>query len=627
MDKSGNSETVSDLETLGKVKGFKLVHMNVRSITKKIDQLKTMLHDVKLDVITMSESWLNNSVSSNSLLLNNYVMFRQDRNLSVVSKKRGGGLLTYIASKHAADSEELPDISKSNADIEAQWSIIYSPKCRNVAICNVYRPPTGNVKRAIDYLEESLGSFDLERTDVFILGDLNINYLNNSSPEFRRLQFFAKSNGLVQVIQSTTRNNDKSKSLLDVILTNSIYVDSAGTLDHFISDHQPIYVVKGLPTLAVFVDFRKAFDCVQHPILLQKLASINLHKDVLRWFESYLSGRSQRVLANNVFSKPLEVTQGVPQGSVLGPLFYIIYANDISRTIKHCEAALYADDTVLYLSNPVFEKTVKNVQNDVNALSSWCTKNGIQMNVDKTKVMMFGNPKKIENLPTFGIKVKDTPLKTSSEYKYLGMTLDGQLNYDKHIQKVIANVTPKLKQFRRMRGFLNSKAAILIYKNMIMPMIEYGDIFLSGATAENRKKLQILQNKGLRCALKKDKFKNVSELHKEGKIMRLKYRRAQHVFSHMYDMSQFNRNLRGRGREGVGTRSQNKKLLKIRKPNTEKFKKSLAYRGPKSWNALPENIHHTRTRSQFNSQIRAFLEDKIKRQTESSIIPEDRLDN
>ena len=127
-----------------------------------------------------------------------------------------------------------------------------------------------------------------------------------------------------------------------------------------------------------------------------------------------------------------------------------------------------------------------------------------------------------------------------------GMTLDGQLNYDKHIQRIIANVTPKLKQFRRMRGFLNSKAAIFIYTNMILPMIEYGDIFLSGATAENCKKLQILQNKGLRCALRKDKFESVSELHKAGKIMRLKHRRTQHCLSHMYVMSLHGKNCKKR---------------------------------------------------------------------------------
>ena len=100
------------------------------------------------------------------------------------------------------------------------------------------------------------------------------------------------------------------------------------------------------PTLAAFVDFRKAFDCVQHPMLVQKLSRMGLDGRVVDWFRIYLKDRRQQVLANNVRSSFQPITQGVPQGSVLGPLFYILYANDIVSIIKNCRVALYADDTV-----------------------------------------------------------------------------------------------------------------------------------------------------------------------------------------------------------------------------------------------------------------------------------------
>ena len=114
----------------------------------------------------------------------------------------------------------------------------------------------------------------------------------------------------------------------------------------------------GMPTLATFVDFRKAFDCVQHGVLLDKLYWLGVGKD---WFRSYLSDRKQRVLANNTYSSYKTVTQGVPQGSVLGPLFYILYANDIVDKIKHCKIAMYADDTVLYTSGRDFGKSMGNM--------------------------------------------------------------------------------------------------------------------------------------------------------------------------------------------------------------------------------------------------------------------------
>ena len=255
---------------------------------------------------------------------------------------------------------------------------------------------------------------------------------------------------------------------------------------------------KKLPVLATFVDFRKAFDCVQHQVLLSKLADMGISSRVVAWFKSYLTNRKQKVLANNVHSSSLDITQGVPQGSVLGPLFYIIYANDIMEKIKNCNIALYADDTVLYTAGKNFERTVANMQEDLDALSLWCIDNGISMNVEKTQLMLFGQPKKLKEHPTFNIVYNGSPLQSVSHYKYLGMTLDSQLNYNQHVQKTIAIVSNKLKQFRRMCFFLDKKAAVLVYKNMILPILEYEDIFMVGTSVENRRRLQVLQNKGIR---------------------------------------------------------------------------------------------------------------------------------
>ena len=121
-------------------------------------------------------------------------------------------------------------------------------------------------------------------------------------------------------------------------------------------------------------------------------------------------------------------------------------------------------------------------------LDGWCTANGIKMNTDKTKLMWFGGAKKLKELPDPEIVVDGTPILTVNSYKYLGVTLDGQLNYSKHIGRLIAGASVKLRQFRRMRSFLNTRAAVLVYKSMLLPLLEYGDIFLGGATVENRKK-------------------------------------------------------------------------------------------------------------------------------------------
>ena len=377
-------------------------------------------------------------------------------------------------------------------------------------------------------------------------------------------------------------------------------VHSIAQLTNFINTSMD----KGQPTLAAFIDFRKVFDCVQHSILLGKLSSIGIDNRAVKWFESYLSDREQRVLANIIYSSYQSVTQGVPQGSVLGPLFYIIYANDINNIIKSCKIALYADDTVLYTANVNFQKSINKVQKDIDALSQWCVQNGIRMNIEKTKLMVFGSQVKVKQLPDFTVTVEELPLTLTNSYKYLGMTLDSQLNYDKHVQNIITRVSLKLKQLRRMRYFLDVRAATLVYKSMILPIMEYGDTFLVGATAEKRKKLQTLQNKGLSCALSLDRDISTEELHRRAKLQKLKNRREQHLLSHMFDIVSYGRQLRKPRLSGVRTRSQNKKMIKLRKPNTEKYKKSLAYMGPQKWNSLPDQYHHLKTRLHFNTRIK-----------------------
>ena len=230
--------------TLRKSKGFKLVHLNVRSIPKKIDQLRILLDNAKLDVLTISVTWLNKSINSQSVQIKGFVAFRQDRVPGTGIKKRGGGLLTLINEKYATECEELLDLNKASSDIEAHWSIIYRPHCKNVVVGNIYRPPSGNLDKAVKYIDDCVREFDLNKLEIFIMGDSNMNYKNKTLKEYKKVNFLTQSNGLSQVINNTTRNTDKTKSLLDLIITNSKYIKVAGTLNHYISDHQPVFAIK-----------------------------------------------------------------------------------------------------------------------------------------------------------------------------------------------------------------------------------------------------------------------------------------------------------------------------------------------------------------------------------------------
>ena len=251
------------------------------------------------------------------------------------------------------------------------------------------------------------------------------------------------------------------------------------------------------PTLAVFIDFKKAFDCVQHDLLIQKVRTMNIDKLTISWLENYLEYRQQRVLANNHCSEPKKVTQGVPQGSIIGPLLYIIYADDITKIVNKCNVTQYADDTVLYSTGKSLNLALKDMQQSLKSLERWCNTNGIYVNLNKTRFMLFGSKMTLAKVQheEVNLLINKHPITRVHSYCYLGITLDEQLNFELHAQQTIRKVKNKHVQLRSMRYFLNKKSALMIYKNMILPILEYGDNFASCLPKQTRKNLQIMQNK------------------------------------------------------------------------------------------------------------------------------------
>ena len=174
-----------------------------------------------------------------------------------------------------------------------------------------------------------------------------------------------------------------------------------------------------------------------------------------------------------------------------------------------------------------------------------------------------------------------------------------------HANSVIQKVSNRIYQLTRIRSFITKRAALLIYKNMILPVLEYGDIFLHSASQTVRKKLQTLQNKALRCALKKEKLTKSNELHREAKILKLNNRIHLHVLLHMFQLSQFPNFKLWKTNQptGVRTRSSKKKLISFRPPTNEKFKKSITYQGPKLWNNLPGHLQKLDSYHEFKAQV------------------------
>ena len=192
-----------------------------------------------MDIFGVSETWLKPHLHSNRVSISGYQSYRLDRPTGPkTKKKRGGGLITYVSEKYASVCEPLIELDRSDKNIETQWILLHRANCKNVVTCNLYRPPNGNLKKVLDYLDDCVKSLNISKLGLFLIGDWKVDYQNRQSPNYKKLNFFGTSNGLSQFIKNTTCNTNKTTSLIDLALTNSKFVSSAGVLEHFISDHQ-----------------------------------------------------------------------------------------------------------------------------------------------------------------------------------------------------------------------------------------------------------------------------------------------------------------------------------------------------------------------------------------------------
>ena len=250
---------------------------------------------------------------------------------------------------------------------------------------------------------------------------------------------YLEVNDILDVNQGGFRKNNSSTSTTSKMLDN-IYEN--------INCQQATY--------SVFIDFRKAFDSVNHKILLLKLTKLGFLPNTISWFKNYLLERTQYTVVNGQNSSLLGVYCGVPQGSVLGPMLFLLFINDLGSVITKSEYKLYADDTILYSSctGDTDDVLIDNIQQDLNRVSNWCKLNAIMMNVKKTKSMMFGTRHKLSQLDPVKLYVENRPLDCVSSYKYLGTYVDSEVNFVRQANETIKPISYKYYFLGKIKKFL-----------------------------------------------------------------------------------------------------------------------------------------------------------------------------
>ena len=341
--------------------------------------------------------------------------------------------------------------------------------------------------------------------------------------------------------------------------------------------------------LAIFIDLKKASDTVNHRILLLKLERVGIKGDLLRWISNYLHKRSQRTFANNILSSTLSISCGVPQGSFLGPLFFILYINDVKEYINNINIGLYADDTVLYSCNAYWVQAQKDLQLELNKFVEWSDKNELTINTQKTKFMVFGFRSKVKRAKNASLKIANAYIQQVPSFKYLGFTLDPVLSFANHISTLLSIVTHKSYVIGKIRIYTSEYSAIWIYKAMLLPYFDYADIVYDRARQLDLDKLQRVQNKCLKTCILSDIRTDTDYVHQHTKVPKLENRRKVHLRNFMFQMKS-NENLLCS--TDICTRLRDAPLFKTKIPRCEAYKRSVIYNGAVEWNSLSAELRN-----------------------------------
>lgn len=360
-----------------------------------------------------------------------------------------------------------------------------------------------------------------------------------------------------------------------------------------------------LKTAAVFLDISKAFDTVNHKILLKKLHCIGIRGYIYSWFESFLSGRSQIVKIDDTYSGEVPINGGVPQGSILGPLLFLIFINDFCKLNLNCDIITFADDTVLVFSAVNYLDLFKKIETALQITNIWFRNNLLKLNVSKTKFMIFSlkardiaiNSLKIHN-PSCNLECDDLSstcdkIERVDSIKYLGLHFDSNLKWKTHITYLLNKLRFINLKFFKLKRIIDHKFLTTLYFAWVQSLINYGITCYASDYFNNIRPLSHLQNKILSHLNKNSSLKPLMSI-RELFIFRL----LLFIFKNRFFYPLKTSSLTLRNTTGN---------LFIIKSNKEIFHKSHVFLGPFLFNKLNETLKTTNNFNEFKSGINNFI--------------------
>lgn len=371
---------------------------------------------------------------------------------------------------------------------------------------------------------------------------------------------------------------------------------------------------KNAHTIGVFIDLKKAFDTVDHKIMLKKLNFYAVRGIPLKWLDSYLSNRYQYVSYNDVSSCKLPVVCGVPQGSILGPLLFIIYVNDMCESSKLLKFILFADDTNIFYSNNNSDDLETVVNNELFKLTIWFKANKLSLNISKTNYMLFRSNRR-NCIDNFNIFLDNVNIEKVCSSKFLGVVIDDCLSWTKHIQEILSKISKNFGVLCRVKHILSTRNMYTLYCSLILPYLQYCCLIWGNTYRRRLNPLIRIQKKIVRVVCKKPYLTPTSPLFYELKVLKLVDLIDIETLVFMFKVyngqvpnTMLNMFVKNKNVHRHETRQQNNFHAQHVRTNIKAL--NVQIRGATLWNNLSNDIKDCRDVYQFKRKYKYFIFNK-----------------